>query len=481
MKLFFSPLEAKTLWRMGLPIFLAQLSQVAMNFVDTVMAGRYSAADLAGVAVGGSVWGPCSMFAIGCLHVLSGMSSQLVGAKRPDRAAWLLRQGLLLSCAISSVLILLLWYLSCHLSMFGLEGDMERVSKGYLQALLPGLPGFLFFINIRSFFEGFGLTRPAMVIGLFCLLLNIPCNYIFIYGCFGLPEMGGIGCGIATSICFWFMTIFIVVLLHFHKDLGRYSLFRRQPVPASPDGPDGHDGSDGSGGDARPLIDIRLIGNILRIGLPNAVAICIEVSAFAMTAILLAPLGSDIVAGHQIALNFSALIFAIPLSISMAATIRVGYNLGAGKRTQAVVSAHTAVASAVGIALCTMALTILFRERIVLLYTDAAQVVPLACELMLFCAAYQVVDSLQSVTVGALRGYNDTRIISLVCLFSYGVLGLGGGIVLGRTDWIVPCMGASGFWTGYILCLSFCAVVYLSRLHWLHGLDSENIRKRLAK
>ncbi len=475
MKLFFSRLEARTLWHMGLPILLAQISQVAMNFVDTVMAGRYSAVDLAGVAVGGSVWGPCSMFAIGCLHVLSGMSSQLVGAKRPERSAWLLRQGMLLSCGISAVLILLLWYLSCHLSMFGLEGDMERVSKGYLQALLPGLPGFLFFINIRSFFEGFGLTRPAMVIGLFCLLLNIPCNYVFIYGCFGLPEMGGIGCGIATSICFWFMTVFIVLLLHFHKDLKRYSLFRRQPDPEGPEGADGTEGKD------RPLIDVRLIGNILRIGLPNAVAICIEVSAFAMTAILLSPLGSDVVAGHQIALNFSSLIFAIPLSISMAATIRVGYNLGAGKRTQAVVSAHTAICSAVCIALCTMTLTILFREKIVLLYTDAAEVVPLACQLMLFCAAYQVIDTLQSVTVGALRGYNDTRIISLVCLFSYGVLGLGGGIVLGRTDWIVPRMGASGFWTGYILCLSFCAVVYLSRLHWLHGLDMENISKRLAK
>ncbi len=472
MKLFFSKLEAKTLWRMGLPILLAQISQVAMNFVDTVMAGRYSAVDLAGVAVAGSVWGPCSMFAIGCLHVLSGMSSQLVGAKRPDRSAWLLRQGILLSCAISSVLILLLWYLSCHLSMFGLEGDMARVSKGYLQALLPGLPAFLFFINVRSFFEGFGLTRPAMVIGLFCLLLNIPCNYIFIYGCFGLPEMGGIGCGIATSICFWFMTVFIVVLLHFHKDLKRYSLFRRQPVPEGPEGSDG---------EARPLIDFRLIGNILRIGLPNAVAICIEVSAFALTAILLAPLGSDVVAGHQIALNFSALLFAVPLSISMAATIRVGYNLGAGKRNQAVVSAHTAICSAVCIALCSMTLTILFREQIVRLYTDAGQVIPLACELMLFCAAYQVIDSLQSVTVGALRGYNDTRVISLVCLFSYGVLGLGCGIVLGRTDFIVPHMGASGFWTGYILCLSFCAVVYISRLHWLHGLDTENIRKRLAK
>ena len=466
MKIFFSLREARTLLRLGLPILLAQISQVAMNFVDTVMAGRYSADALAGVAVSGSVWGPCAMFAIGCLQVLSGMSSQMVGAKRPDRAAWLLRQGIVLSAMISVVLVAILWFLSQHLAFFGLTGAMEEVSRGYLLAMLPGLPAFLLFINIRSFFEGFGLTRPAMVIGIFCLFLNIPCNYIFIYGCFGLPALGGVGCGVATSICFWFMALSMLVLLHCHTELGRYSLFRRQPAPE---------------GEARPLIDWPLIGSVLRIGVPNALAICIEVSAFALTAILLAPLGTDVVAGHQIALNFSGLIFAVPLSVSMATTIRVGYNLGAGKKQMAVVSAHTALASAVCLALFSMTLTALFRAQIVGLYTDAQNVVPLACELMLFCAAYQVVDTLQSVTVGALRGYNDTRIISVVCLFAYGVLGLGGGIVLGRTDWIVPAMGAAGFWIGYILCLSACAVAYLTRLHWQHGQDMDAIKKRLAK
>ena len=93
----------------------------------------------------------------------------------------------------------------------------------------------------------------------------------------------------------------------------------------------------------------------------------------------------------------------------------------------------------------------------------------------------QVVDTLQNISCGVLRGYNDTRIIFIVCLVAYGLLALCGGYVLGRTDLIVPAMGAAGFWVGYIVALAFCAICYTARLHVLHRLDPEKIRRKLAR
>ncbi len=464
MNTLFSLIEARQVFHLSLPIVLAQISQTGMNFVDTVMAGRYSAEDLAGVAVASSIWVPVTIFAIGCLLALPAMSAQLVGARRPERAAHLLRQGLFLSVALSVILVSVLYILSSNMPAFGIGPDMEPVARGYLRALLPGVPGFLFFVNLRSFFEGFGRTRPAMYTAFFCLLLNIPCNWIFIYGHMGMPELGGVGCGVATSICFWAMAFVMLFTLHFDRQLGCYSLLRRQPALRE-----------------TPFLDLPILKDVLRVGLPNAVAISVETLLFCLTALLLAPLGAVVVAGHQICINLSALIFCVPLSVSMAATLRVGRNLGAGNRLRARISAWTALCAGMVLAVCAMTLTLLFREELAALYNDDPQVLALVCDLLLFCAAYQVVDAIQCITAGILRGYNDTRVVSIICILSYGIVGLTGGYLAARTDLLVPAMGAAGFWAAYIACMIVCAIGYQLRLRYLHGLDMNAIRRRLPR
>lgn len=464
MSFLVSSQEFRQILRIGLPIFIAQLSQIGMNFVDTIMAGRYAARDLAGVAIAGSLWAPITLFAVGCLLALPGISAQLVGARKPERAAHLLRQGIILSCAMCAVLVAVLYNVSENLHLLGIDSELAPVTSGYIKAMLFGLPGFLLFINVRSFFEGFGRTRPAMVIGIICLFINIPCNYIFIYGHFGLPEMGGVGCGVATSICFWCMALSMLIFLHRDRALRKYAFFGREKIPLE-----------------GKKLDLPLIATVIRVGFPNAVALCIEVSSFALTALLLAPLGTAVVAGHQITINYSSIVFAIPLSIGMTATIRTGQLLGAARYMHARSAAQTALVLGFVIALITMAATIAFRGQIAALYNNDPQVLALASSLMMLCGAYQIVDTLQNISCGVLRGYNDTRIIFFICLVAYGLLALGGGYVLGRTDLVVPAMGAAGFWVGYIIALSFCALCYGLRLHKLHRLAPADIRKKLAK
>ena len=472
MKSFFSWAEARRFFVIGLPIFIAQLSQTGMNFADTAMTGQYNAEDMAAVAVAGSIWAPFAVFGIGCLLALPPLSAQFVGAGKRRSAAHLLRQGIWLTLGLSLVLMSFFYVISWRLTAFGLGPEMAELAGGYLRALLWGLPGFMFFVNQRSFLEGFSRTRPAMIIGLLGLALNVPCNYMLIYGKCGFPAMGAVGCGVASAVCYWFMGLAMMCFLRRdpqYRDLRPLFapwlpwLRKKNAEPAG------------------PVFDFPLMFRALRIGFPGALALFFEVSLFALSAVLLAPLGTVMVAGNQIAMNFSALIFMVPLAIGMTATIRVGYCMGARKVAQAKLCALTAMTLSVVFALLICGGTILFRADIVHIYNDDPEVTRLAMRLLLFAAAYQIVDGLQMAGIGVLRGYNDTRIISVICFVAYWIIGLPLGYALARTDWIVPALGAEGFWISYLAALGFSAAAYWLRVRYLHSLPPEKVLARVRR
>lgn len=473
----FSPRECRRILSLGIPIFLGALANTGMNFVDTVMAGRYCAEALAAVAVAASFFVPFVMFVTGCLTAIPGMTAQLVGAGRYRRACHLLRQGIFLSVAMACVLIPLLWACAEHLEDFGVGPDLAPSSRGYLLALLPGLAGALVVGSLRGFLEGFGRTRPGMVLGGLALLLNIPCNYAFIYGAFGMPELGAVGCGVATSICFCFTGLCLIIYIHIDP-------FFRTLRPLSPHRADRMPGRGDVGADTGspwPLLDFSLIAFILRVGLPSACSLCVEVFMYTSTAILLAPLGAVVVAGHQITQSYSMVPFMIPVAIGATATIIVGQHLGARHLAHARTAATTTLTLGLGASLVVMAGTILFREEIAHIYNDNTQVLTVAGTLFLLCGTYQVVDFIQQIAIGILRGCNDTRTIMLTSILSYAVVGLPLCVILGRTDLIVPAMGATGFWIGYNVSMACAAICYLLRLRWLRRQTMGQIAGRLAQ
>lgn len=469
MKKIFSWMEAKKFAIIGSPIFVAQLAQTGMTFADTAMTGRYNSADMAAIAVAGSIWAPIALLGLGCLMALPPLSAQAIGAGKREGAAHLLRQGIWLTIIISSILMIFFQRLSWHLNLFGLDDSMADMAGSYMRALLWGLPGFMFFVNQRSFYEGFSNTRPAMVIGLLGLVLNVPCNYVLIYGEFGLPALGATGCGIASSICYWFMALAMMIKLRWDprfKDL--HPLF--SPI-----------NRDNEIRRLEPIFDTRLIWRVLRIGFPSALALFFEVSLFALTAILLAPLGVNVVASNQIAMNFGALLFMIPLAIGMTCTIRVGFCLGSHKIAQARLATATGATLAVFFGLIICVLTIIYRETIGHIYTNDLAVLDLASPLMFYLGVYQIVDALQMVGIGVLRGYNDTRIISLICFVAYWIIGLPLGFVLGRTHFLGAPLGATGFWIAFLAALAFGAICYWLRVRFLHTLTPEEIYARVNR
>lgn len=452
-------IEARQLLALAIPVILAQIAQTAMGFVDTVMAGGYSATDMAAVAIGTSIWLPAILFGHGLLLALTPVIAQLNGSGRRDRIAHQVRQGFWLA-GFAAILIMVVLWNAGHIihAMHNIDPELADKAVRYLRALLWGAPGYLFFQVARNQCEGLAKTKPGMVIGFLGLMVNIPVNYILIYGHFGMPEMGGVGCGVATAAVYWVM---FICMISYVKRARSMRDIRIDPQPNKP--------------------DFAVLKRLSQLGLPIALAIFFEVTLFAVVALLVSPLGIVNVAGHQIALNFSSLMFVLPMSLAAAVTIRIGFRLGQGSTLDAQTSARTGLGVGVCMAVITAIFTVSLREHIALLYNDNPAVVTLASQLMLLAALYQISDSIQVIGSGILRGYKDTRSIFFITFTAYWVLGLPSGYVLALTDLVVDRMGPAGFWMGFIIGLTSAAILMMLRMRFLQRQPSARILRRAAR
>ncbi len=435
--------NTKSLMKLAYPILIAQLVQNLMGFADTVMAGRVSATDMAAVAVASSVWLPLILTIYGLVMALAAIVSQLAGAKKFHDVAKATYQTAWIALTLG-ILLIALYYIITPLVIekIPLDAHLKQLLFDYLGYIVWGGPGFCLYLVLRNYSEGLSHTKPTMIISIIGLLINIPANYIFIYGEFGMPALGGAGCGIATAIVYWVMFISMFIYCYVSKKLKHAPLFERFYWP-----------------------NWQGIKEILAIGFPISMSLLFEVSLFAAVAIILVPFGAEVVASHQIAINFSGLVFMVPLSLAMAVTIQVGFAVGNDDLTKAKEICHYSLILSLLIAVGTALFTVVFRYEIAEMYTIDTKVVELAASLMFLASLFQFSDAIQVISAGALRGYKDTKSILYITFFSYWIIGLSFGLVLGLTDWIVEPIGPYGFWIGFILGLTAAAVLLAWRLN----------------
>ena len=434
--------ELRALLALATPIIFAQVANTAMGVVDTVMAGRVSAADLAAVALGNSVWLPLFLLMSGILMATTPKVAHRFGAGKLEEIGPLVRQALWLALVIGLSAAFLLTQAEPLLRAMGVEEALIEPSMGYLYGVACGFPAAALYLVLRYFSDALGRTMPSMIIGMLGLLLNIPLNYILIHGKFGMPALGGVGCGWATGTVMIAMLLAMVFWVRRSENYRFSALFEHFEWPQWPR--------------IRPL---------LAVGVPIGVAIFAESSIFSVIALLIGSLGATVVAGHQIALNISSLVFMVPLSLGMAITVRVGQALGRNAPGDARFAAFLGIAVALTYACVSASIMMLFRERIAGFYTPDPTVVALAGTLLIYAALFQFSDGIQVSAAGALRGYQDTRAVMLMTLFSYWGIGLSVGYTLGLTDiWGAPS-GPAGLWQGLIIGLSCAALMLGWRLH----------------
>ncbi len=425
--------ESRSILALGLPLIGAQLAQISMNFVDTVMAGNYHPDDLASVAIGSSFFMPLFTVVIGILMALSPIIAQLFGARNLNLVGKKVRQGFWLALILSVPGIVLLNNLDPVMGLMGFSPEVTTITSGYLFAISWGVPAAFCFMVLRFFNEALGATRPALYVTLIGLAFNILGNYTLIYGRFGFPELGAVGTGWATAIVFWVM---FLVMLAYTLWKPAYRRFRL-------------------------LDDIRLperrhIGEILRIGTPIGISMGMETSMFAVVALMMGAMGTTIVAAHQIAINVASITFMIPLGLSMAITVRVGQLYGKQQLWQSRIAGFTGIGICTAIMCIAALIMILFPGHIAGIYTSDPDVITMAASLLIMAAIFQISDGLQVGGSGALRGLKDTRVPMFVNLTAYWIIGIPTGYTMG----IIFGWGPAGLWAGLIAGLTVAAILH---------------------
>ena len=434
----FSRFEAKTILKLSGPIMLAQLTQTMMFVIDTIMAGRVSALDMAAIAVASAIWLPIILTLQGLLLALTPIISQLYGANNHKAIPHNALQGFYLAMVLATLIVIAMQYINLPLQYLSMEENLRAKAVDYLVYVSYGVYPAAGYMIFRNLFEGIGNTKATMWIAFVGILVNIPANYVFIYGKLGMPALGGAGCGVATSLVF--LAMFIAITIYAFKSRST-ALYMKKPDNLKPNSKD--------------------LWHIIAIGTPIAFSLFFEVTLFSSIPLMIVHLGPIVVAGHQIANNYSALVFMLPMSMGMATTIRVGHLVGSNDVQELKKAVSTAVQLAMMMAVGIALVTYFGRFFVASLYSSDPEVLAVATSILVLACFYQISDAIQVVSACALRGLKHTKPIFFITFIAYWPIGFGLGTVLGLTDWLVPKMGAHGFWIGIILGLS-CAAVMLA-------------------
>ncbi len=420
------------------PILVTQVAFYLISFFDTVMAGRYGSADLAGVGVGASLWAPVYTGLTGILLAVAPLVSQAMGAKLEREVKRIVMQALYVAVVIIGLTVVIgLIAVNPILERMELSAEAREVARNYLVMLALGIvPMFVFFV-LRTLVDSLGKSNITMVLLLISLPINVLFNYLFIFGNFGFPELGGVGAGVATAITYWILCLAIIAVVFKGELFQRLGILRRFYRP-----------------------DVKRIKELILLGAPIGLAIFSEVSIFSAVTLLLGAYGDVIIGAYQAAINFASFVYMIPLSAASALTITVGFEVGAKRIKDAVQYVVIGLTMCVAVSLFSGILLYLKNEELAALYSRDPQVIEAAAHFMILAIFFQLSDAVAAPTQGALRGFKDVNVTFLLTIAAYWVIGLPLGFYLER----YTTLGPDGYWWGLIIGLAVGATLLLVRL-----------------
>lgn len=434
--------DVRRITALAWPVLIGQLAVIAFGVLDTAMAGRASAADLAAIGLGGSIYVTVYISLMGVLQALSPIAGQLYGAQKHGEIGEEVRQAIWLGLALAVIGMLILWFPAPLLRLANATPELTEKATAYLryEALaLPAALGFRIYSALNN-----ALSRPVMVtvLQLAGLVIKFPLNALFLYGGMGIPAMGGPGCALASMIISWLWFVAAAVILMRNPAYRPFAIFTHYSPPNR----------------------VRLWA-LVRLGVPMGFTYLIEITSFTLMAIFIARLGTVVLAGHQIAANLGAVAYMVPLSLSIATSTLAAQSIGARDRVAARRISLNGIKLAVICAAIVGAAVLFLRRDLVQLYTHDAAVLAIAVPLLPLIAFYQMFDALQVMTAFILRAYKIALIPTVIYALSLWGVGLGGGYVLGfglLGDVATALRGAAGFWAANGLSLMVAGALLVS-------------------
>ena len=435
--------ECRALLAIASPMAIAHLAQMGTGVVDTIMAGRYSAMDLAAIAIGYNIWLPVYLFFIGVMLGATVIIAQDFGAGRVQRIRDSLPQALWLALALGLVAGPLCYNANPLLDLLQLDAATHAKSLAYLQATAFGLPAAAIFQALRCHTQGIGVMRPFAVASVLGFIANIPLNYAFIYGKWGFPELGAAGCGWATAISMWLGPVLIGFYMIRAKKLKPYLPPLKLVAPHLP-----------------------TLRDIARLGVPMGLTFFLEIAVFSIIALCIATLGNTAMASHQIAFNVWDVVYMPLISIGSAMATRVGHAIGRGDKAAVNLAITCGASMTLLVGLACMAILLAAPGLIISAYTNDSAIHDMATTLIRLAALFIALDAGQVAASFSLRAFKDTRFPFVVLCIAYWLVTLPLGYWLGMVAADNPLDGTVGFWKSMIAGIAVSAVLVMWRLYY---------------
>jgi multidrug resistance protein, MATE family len=435
--------ELRATLALAAPLAAANLAQMAMGVTDTVMVGHLGAMPLAAAGLGAMLYFTGGVMLQGMLSAVAPLVAHALGAGDRGAAGRIAGAGLALAMMLALPFVAALTNLDRLLGALGYDAGLATEIGRFLRAIAWGGPAFLGFAVLRSLLAALSRTRSIMAVLFVCVAGNAALNWVLVFGHLGAPPLGVAGSGYASAINQWLILAGLALCTRMIPGLAGLRVLRSAF--------------------AAGRIETAAI---LRLGLPIGGLMGLEVGVFLTAGILMGLLGAAALGAHQLALNCAGLTFMVPLGLGQAATIRVAYELGAGRAFAARRAGFVALALGIGFMSATAVVLWTVPQAIIAVYVDIAdpanrELVQLARRLIAIAALFQVFDGMQTIAAGALRGYKDTVTPMLIAAFGYWGTGFAGG-------WLFAFplgYGAVGLWCGLALGLAVVAVLLTLRLY----------------
>ncbi|MFA9388571.1 MAG: MATE family efflux transporter [Prolixibacteraceae bacterium] len=425
------------LLKLAFPLVLTQAGQMIVQLVDNAMVGRVGTVELAAASFANSIFIVIMVFGLGIFLGITPLIGHALGAKNDLSVASTIKNGLVLSIFLIAILTLITWSLSWWMHLMGQPEEVWRMAIPYFRTLAISLIPFLLFMLFKQIGEGMGNTLLAMIATILSNVLNVILNYLLIFGKFGFPELGLLGAGYATLISRIAMPVFIFIGFMSAKKVKHY--FNLIP---------------------QVQVSLKETLKIIAVGLPIAIQLLVEVSMFALGAIMMGWMGDVPLAAHQIALGMASFTFMIANGVAMATTIRVSYQLG----LKAYSSMEKVSLSAVHLVLAYMFLCgvgfLVLRNQLPRIFTFDELVIKQAASLIVVAALFQLFDGLQVVCLGILRGFADVKVPMIIAGIAYLLIGLPVSYIFAFT----LKMGPEGIWYGFVAGLASAGILLFFRI-----------------
>jgi len=423
--------RGKIFIKLLLPVLIYQVISYSSGMIGTFMAGHYSPTDLAGVSMGVNIWNPVMYTLNAIVLAIVPIVSHLIGKKREEEIPVMVRQFLYIAVLISIILVIALNTLAAPIvDSLGMDAKIATITKNYLYYESFGVLSIFLYVVLRSFMDSLGLTRLSMIMMIISVPVNVTLAYGFIFGKFGMPELGGAGNAIAVSLTYtvlFFIALFLTVK---HPKINKYKIFKKEGIR------------------------FKYWGEIFKLGIPIAIATALETVVFSTLSLMVSRFDTTIIASHQAALNFSGFLYSLPVSVANTATIIVAYHVGA--KNYKLAKSYTALSVALGVISSGVAglIVLLFDTQIPYLYSTDSGVIDLTAHLLIFAIGFALCDSFASALAGVLRGYKKVVPICLAMFVGYYIVGIPVAYYLVFTKGV----GIDGLWIGWIIGLAVYAL-----------------------